>query len=158
MGQNILAAQRSHRKIAVTTVAARGLAACNNSAAEIGGFLVLPGAKKKSLAASDFWGLASKSQEARSDHGRKSPQPWDLAAAATMRHQGQDQGGVGGVWGGHPTGRNGSVAPRKVATSLGTPNQDNIPEVTLRAKGELISEPRFSTPCEMRFFPREKGK
>ena len=22
----------------------------------------------------------------------------------------------------------------------------------------LISEPRFSTPCEMRFFPREKGK
>ena len=29
---------------------------------------------------------------------------------------------------------------------------------TLRAKGTLISEPRFSTPCEMRFFPREKGK
>ena len=29
---------------------------------------------------------------------------------------------------------------------------------TLRAKGALISEPRFSTPCEMRFFPREKGK
>ena len=28
---------------------------------------------------------------------------------------------------------------------------------TLRAKGTLISEPRFSTPCEMRFFPREKG-
>ena len=28
----------------------------------------------------------------------------------------------------------------------------------LRAKGTLISEPRFSTPCEMRFFPREKGK
>ena len=29
---------------------------------------------------------------------------------------------------------------------------------SLRAKGALISEPRFSTPCEMRFFPREKGK
>ena len=29
---------------------------------------------------------------------------------------------------------------------------------TLRAKGTLISEPRFSPPCEMRFFPREKGK
>ena len=29
---------------------------------------------------------------------------------------------------------------------------------TLRAKGTLISEPRFSTPCEMRFFPREKRK
>ena len=29
---------------------------------------------------------------------------------------------------------------------------------TLRAKGTLISEPRFSTPCEMRFSPREKGK
>ena len=29
---------------------------------------------------------------------------------------------------------------------------------TLRAKGTLISEPRFSTPCEMRFFPHEKGK
>ena len=28
----------------------------------------------------------------------------------------------------------------------------------LRAKGTLISEPRFSTLCEMRFFPREKGK
>ena len=28
----------------------------------------------------------------------------------------------------------------------------------LRAKGTLISEPRFPTPCEMRFFPREKGK
>ena len=28
----------------------------------------------------------------------------------------------------------------------------------LRAKGTLISEPRFSTPCEMQFFPREKGK
>ena len=30
--------------------------------------------------------------------------------------------------------------------------------LTLRAKGTLISEPRFSTPYEMRFFPREKGK
>ena len=29
---------------------------------------------------------------------------------------------------------------------------------SLRAKGTLMSEPRFSTPCEMRFFPRKKGK
>ena len=29
---------------------------------------------------------------------------------------------------------------------------------SLRARGALISEPRFSTPCEMRFLPREKGK
>ena len=29
---------------------------------------------------------------------------------------------------------------------------------TLRAKGALISQPRFSIPCEMRSFPREKGK
>ena len=28
----------------------------------------------------------------------------------------------------------------------------------LEAKGTLISEPRFSTPCDMRFFPRDKGK
>ena len=31
-------------------------------------------------------------------------------------------------------------------------------QTSLRAKGALISEPRFSTPCEMRFLPREKGK
>ena len=29
---------------------------------------------------------------------------------------------------------------------------------SLRARGTLISEPRFSTPREMRFFPREKGE
>ena len=29
---------------------------------------------------------------------------------------------------------------------------------TLRAKGTLISEPRFSTPCEMRLFPGDTGK
>ena len=29
---------------------------------------------------------------------------------------------------------------------------------TLRAKGATTSQPRLSTPCEMRFFPREKGK
>ena len=28
----------------------------------------------------------------------------------------------------------------------------------LRAKGALISESRVSTPCEMRFFPRDTGK
>ena len=29
---------------------------------------------------------------------------------------------------------------------------------TLRAKDTLISEPRFSTPCDMRFCPRDTGK
>ena len=29
---------------------------------------------------------------------------------------------------------------------------------TLRAKGTLVSKPRCSTPCEMRFFPCKKGK
>ena len=29
---------------------------------------------------------------------------------------------------------------------------------SLRAKGTLISAPRFFTPCETRFFPRKKGK
>ena len=28
----------------------------------------------------------------------------------------------------------------------------------MRAKGTLISEPRFSTPCDMRFFPCDTGK
>ena len=31
-------------------------------------------------------------------------------------------------------------------------------ENSLRAKGTLISEPRFSTPLRDAFFPREKGK
>ena len=38
-------------------------------------------------AASGFGGFASTSQEARSDHGRKSPQPHDFAAAATTGHK-----------------------------------------------------------------------
>ena len=40
--------------------------------------------------------------------------------------------------------------------------KENVPRnyvvITLRAKGTLISEPRFSTTCEMRFFPRDKGQ
>ena len=32
------------------------------------------------------------------------------------------------------------------------------PNKTLRAKGTLISEPRFSNPCNMRFCPTWKGK
>ena len=32
------------------------------------------------------------------------------------------------------------------------------PPLLHKAKGTPISEPRFSAPCEMRFFPREKGK
>ena len=51
----------------------------NHSAAEIEGFFASVAAQKKSLAASDFLGLPSKSQEARNDHGRKSPQPRDFA-------------------------------------------------------------------------------
>ena len=78
-----LAAQKSHRKIAVTTVAASGLAAIPLQKSQ--GFFA-SAAAKKSLAASDFWGLASESQENRSDHGRKSPQPRDFAAAATTGH------------------------------------------------------------------------
>ena len=54
----------------------------NHSAAEIAGFFASPPAKK-SLAASDF---TVKSEEARSDHGRKSPQPRDFVAAATTGH------------------------------------------------------------------------
>ena len=149
-----LAAQKSHRKIAVTTVAARGLATIPLQKSQVSS---LRRPQKKSLAASDFcfalraqrlkkfkilkfsseienfkraahqtpifcgefwrsglkisseieifkrewkfqsrliffdlWalrvGLASKSQENRSDHGRKSPQPRDVAAAATTGH------------------------------------------------------------------------
>ena len=78
-----LAAQKSHRKIAVTTVAASGLATISLQKSQ--GFSPCR-PQKKSLAASDFWGLASKSQENRSDHGRKSPQPRDFAAAATTGH------------------------------------------------------------------------
>ena len=47
----------------------------NHSAAEIAAFFASPAAKK-SIAASDLK-FASKSQEARSDHGCKSPQPRD---------------------------------------------------------------------------------
>ena len=48
-----LAAQKSHRKIAVTTVAASGLASIPLQKSQ--GFFASPAAKK-SLAASDFWG------------------------------------------------------------------------------------------------------
>ena len=55
----------------------------------------------------------------------------------------------------------------EIALTLLNSFQINLPKITLtltlllvslRAKGTLISEPRFSTPCEMRFLPREKGK
>ena len=36
--------------------------------------------------------------------------------------------------------------------------KERIRNYSLRAKGTLICEHRFSTPCEMRFFPREKEK
>ena len=44
-------------------------------------------------------------------------------------------------------------SPERVRDTIST-----FPKKTLRAKGALISEPRFSTLCEMRCFPREKGK
>ena len=47
--------------------------------------------------------------------------------------------------------------PKKSQKGLPGPPRPEC-QKTLRAKGALISEPRFSTPCEMRFFPREKGK
>ena len=65
-----LAAQKSHRKIAMTTVAASGLATIPLQKSQ--GFL-FQRPQKKPLAASNFL-LASKSQEARSDHACKSPQ------------------------------------------------------------------------------------
>ena len=57
------------------------------------------------------------------------------------------------------------IRPRNRVHEVQDPLCGNLPlsfflalRTTLRAKGALISEPRFSTPCEMRFFPREKGK
>ena len=59
----------------------------NHSAAEIAGFFNSPAAKKIA-SRSRFLGLASKSQEARSGHGRKSPQLRDFVAPATTGHWG----------------------------------------------------------------------
>ena len=72
------AAQTSHRKIAMTTVAASGLATISRNRK-----VLCFGGRKKSLAAGDFLGYPQKSQEACSDQSCKSPQPRDLAAAAT---------------------------------------------------------------------------
>ena len=78
-----LAAQKSHRKIAVTTVAASGLATIPLQKSQ--GFS-LRWPQKKIASRWRCWGLGSQSQEARSDHGCKSPQPRDFAAAVTMGH------------------------------------------------------------------------
>ena len=59
--------------------------ACNRSAGEIAGFFASAAAKNNRLPLAIF-GMPSKSQEARSDHGRKSPQPRDFTAAATTGH------------------------------------------------------------------------
>ena len=49
-------------------------------------------------------------------------------------------------------------APRGTAALLRQMSTHRV-HTNLRAKGTLIiSEPRFSTPCDMRFFPRDKGK
>ena len=71
-------------------VAASGLAASRSqhSAAEIAGFFASPAAKNRWLLA--IFGVSLKSQEARSDHGCKSPQPRDFAAAATTGHKALD--------------------------------------------------------------------
>ena len=71
----ILAARKSHRKIAVTTVAASGLAN-HSTLCRIFRFA----GRKRSLAAS-YFGVSLKSQEARSDHGPCGPgtdykNPW----------------------------------------------------------------------------------
>ena len=50
------------------------------------------------------------------------------------------------------------ILGRLCDTAVITPRRRMHYAITLRAKGTLISEPRFSNPCEMRFFPREKGK
>ena len=63
------------------------------------------------------------------------------------QRRGKDR--VAGAW---PPNKYSKRDARKLA--IWSPNAPN----TLRAKGTLISEPRFSTPCEIRFFPREKGK
>ena len=57
----------------------------SHSAAEITGFFRFA-SRKRITSRYRFLVLASKSQEARSDQGRKSPQPRDFAAAATMGH------------------------------------------------------------------------
>ena len=51
-----------------------------------------------------------------------------------------------------------SKASKGLQVGANESRQEIVPVFSLRAKGTLISEPRFSTPCEMRFFPREKGK
>ena len=56
----------------------------------------------------------------------------------------------------NPSGIRGFCGRNKSLNSRAPDAFKNI--VSLRAKGTPISEPRFSTPCEMRFFPREKGK
>ena len=51
-----------------------------------------------------------------------------------------------------------SAEPQRFCRTLGAKPSLSDPANSLRAKGTLISEPRSSTPCEMRFFPSEKGK
>ena len=63
--------------------------------------------------------------------------------------------GGGGGRGGQQRGQKRRKDTRKQVRHLSGPEKGVI---TLRTKGTLISEPRFSIPCEMRFFPREKGK
>ena len=79
-------AQKSHRKITATTVAASGLATIPLQKSQSFSFRW----PQRIASRQRFWGLASKSQEAHSDHGRKSPQPRDFAAAATTGHQDLD--------------------------------------------------------------------
>ena len=50
------------------------------------------------------------------------------------------------------------MSSSSLETDVHTPPALGGAAPSLRAKGTLIGEPRLSTPCEMRFFPREKGK
>ena len=78
-----LAAQTSYRKVAVTTVGRKQ--ARSHSAAESQGFSLRRPQIKKSYPLATL-GVSLKSQDAHSDHGRKSPQLRDFAAAATTGH------------------------------------------------------------------------
>ena len=88
-----LAAQQSHCKIAVTTVAASVLAPIPLQKSQC---FSLRRPQKKIASRSRFLGLASESQEAHGDHGRKSAQLHDFA-------DGEGEGGTKCMSARHPS-------------------------------------------------------
>ena len=50
------------------------------------------------------------------------------------------------------------LTPRRRASAKFCSDKSLVLRACVRAKDTLISAPRFSTPCEMRFFPRDKGE